>query len=200
MKKYFLFLIFLTTSCISYANFNSSVFVGMQNQKYLFAGVDFKSNGFVLTQSLFNQDPDQQYGRLAVFANYKLSFCSELQFLLYSGTQYKHDYYDFGSRFTLLIQPFPNILQVTGIYQPFYDSELKGEHGYQFQITAIPLEEVQLFLGLKNIPDYRDVEQRYLAGATFKVRNLRVSPEISTPIKGSFEWTRINVNFVYIFI
>lgn len=195
MKWMILTLLFFVS--IVYAESESHILVGMRNQRYAMAGAQYKRFGVVLEQSLFNQDIDLQYGRIVAFANYVLPLYSDIQFALYAGTQYGRQYYDFGSRVMLDVDAIPHILRLSGTYQPFWDKELGTRHGFRYQFAIIAMDEIQLYAGLKNIPDYRETERRYVGGVVFDVGYLSVTPEISIPVNGSFEWTRISVGFVY---
>lgn len=175
---------------------SQSFFVGMRNQRFLFAGAQRGSYGVLVEQTVYNQDPELQHGRIGAYAEYMLPGSMTLWYYLYGGMQYDLDFYDYGGGLSLLWAP-RNFFQVKGYYQPFYDSDYQLKYGYLLQLQSYPFEDVGFYAGIKNMPDYRNVERRYFGGMFFDVGRLSVSPELSTPIHGSFEWTRIQVNFVY---
>jgi hypothetical protein len=176
----------------------NSFFMGMRNQRFLFVGVQHNSYGFAFEQSLFNQDPEQQHGRIVAYTQYSLPISVTLWYILFGGMQYDQDYYEYGGEVAVLWAP-QRYFQVRGRFQPFYDSGYHTKYGYLLQLQSYPFKEVGLYAGIKNIPDYRSVERRYFGGLLFDVGRLSVCPEISTPIHGSFEWTRMNLSFIYRF-
>ena len=175
---------------------SQSFFVGMRNQRFLFVGAQWGSYGVLVEQSMYNQDPELQHGQIGVYAEYMLPCSMTLWYFLYGGMQYDLDFYEYGGELALLWAP-QKFFQVKGRYRPFYDSDYQLKYGYLLQLQSYPFEEVGFYAGIKNMPDYRNVERRYFGGILFDVGRLSVSPEFSTPIHGSFEWTRIHVNFIY---
>ena len=175
---------------------NNQFFMGMRNQRFLFAGVQHGSYGVAYEQSLFNQDPEQQHGCLGLFAEYSLPLSMKLWYVLYGGMQYDMDYYDYGGELSLLWAPHA-YFQIKARYRPFYDSDLGTHYGYLVQLQSAPFEDVGFYVGFKNMPDYRNVERRFFGGMLFEVGRLGVYPEISTPVHGSFEWARVQLNFIY---
>ena len=175
---------------------NNLFFTGMRNQRFLYVGAQHGSYGVAYEQSMFNQDPEQQYGRIGLFAEYSLPLSVTLWYILYGGMRYDLDYYDYGGEIFLLWTPRA-YFQIRGQYRPFYDSDLGVRHGFLVLLQSFPFEDVGFYVGFKNMPDYRNVERRFFGGVLFDVGRLLVYPEISTPVRGSFEWTRVNLNFVY---
>ena len=175
---------------------NSQLFMGMRNQRFLFSGIQYRAYGVAYEQSLFNQDPDQQHGSLGLFAEYTLPLSVTLWYAVYGGMQYDADYYDYGGEVGMVWDAF-DYFGLKARYRPFYDSDLGTHYGYLVQLQTFPFKEVGFYAGLKNMPDYRDVERRVFGGMLFDVGRLEVYPEISTPVHGSFEWTRVQLNFIY---
>jgi hypothetical protein len=120
----------------------------------------------------------------------------KLWYVLYGGMQYDMDYYDYGGELSLLWAPHA-YFQIKARYRPFYDSDLGTRYGYLIQLQSFPFEDVGFYAGFKNMPDYRNVERRFFGGMLFDVGRLGVYSEISTPVHGSFEWTRVQLNFIY---
>ena len=95
---------------------------------------------------------------------------------------------------------YKNLLenQFSGIYQPYYDSDLEISHGYSVALSLFPLSEVGVTGGIRNIPDYRETERRVFAGLVFDTPHLLLQPIISTPLRsGAKSVTRLTINFVY---
>ena len=65
------------------------------------------------------------------------------------------------------------------------------------KLTTIPLSEIGLFVNLKNIPDYRVLENRLAAGLVFVFEHMTVKPEISVPLDFNLDYARVSVSFVY---
>lgn len=189
-------IVFLLVASVTLLFANSSFFTGMRNQRFMFVGVQHGSYGAAYEQSVFNQDPEQQHGKIGLFAEYSLPLSMTLWYILYGGMQYDLDYYDYGGEVSML-WTFRTCAQIRVRYRPFYDSDLGVHQGYLLQLQLSPFEDVGFYVGLKNMPDYRDVERRFFGGVMFDVGRLGVYPEVSTPVHGSFEWTRVNLNFVY---
>ncbi|MBR5413425.1 MAG: hypothetical protein IK114_10370 [Fibrobacter sp.] len=193
MKKAFICLLLAVVSAFPV---DGEFFVGMRNQRFLFTGLQHGPYGVVYEQSLLNQDPEQQHGRLWLYAEYSLPLSVTLWYALYGEMQYDLDYYEYGGELALQWAP-KKFFQLKVCYRPFYDSDYLVKHGYLLKLYSQPFKDVGFFVGVKNMPDYRNVERRFFGGALFDVGRLVVYPEISTPVHGSFEWTRVNLNFVY---
>jgi hypothetical protein len=110
--------------------------------------------------------------------------------------RYDQDYYDVGARLDVLWQSY-RYLQVGGTLMPFYDSSLKGLVGYQAYVQSFLLKEIGVFVGAKNLPDFRNVERRYMAGLEIESGNLIVRPELSFPMNGETHLSRVSLFFVY---
>jgi hypothetical protein len=110
--------------------------------------------------------------------------------------RYDQDYYDVGARLDVLWQSY-RYLQVGGTLMPFYDSSLKGLVGYQAYVQSFLLKEIGVFVGAKNLPDFRNVERRYMAGLEIESGNLIVRPELSFPMNGGTHLSRVSLFFVY---
>ena len=65
------------------------------------------------------------------------------------------------------------------------------------KLTTIPLSEIGLFVNLKNIPDYRVLENRLAGGLVFVFEHMTVKPEISVPLDFNLDYARVSVSFVY---
>lgn len=196
MRKALLLLFFL--SICAFAQ-NTHYFLGVQNSKYAFAGIENPNRfGFSIKNSLFVEDLEYQYVRAAIFYNFQLPFNIGGRYTLYSGIRYNRDFYDFGGNLHLKWNVFDKLLQIESSFLSYYDSDLGRKICYLVGIQTMFLKEIGVFAGFKNIPEYRDSEQRIYGGLVFDVPRILVKPEISIPINNEWETTtRISISFTY---
>lgn len=186
-------LLFISSSFASY------YMLGMRNSKYAYAAYENTRHwGVALENSIFVEEVELQYARAAAFYTFYLNFGLEGAYTLYYGRRYNGVFYDVGAMLTLNYNIVGRLLQIGGTFQPFYDSDLKSRNAYNAWVQAIPLDEVGLFLGIKNQAEYRDLERRAYVGVVFDLPHIVLKPEVSTPLeKGCKSTTRITVNFIY---
>lgn len=179
------------------ANESFSYLMGMRNNRYVFAGVEYAARfGIAVENSVFTQGTEKQYIRVEPFYRWNLGEGLVGNYALYAGMRYDQDYYDVGARLDVLWQHY-RYLQVGGSLMPFYDSSLKGLVGYQAYVQSFLLKEIGVFVGAKNLPDFRNVERRYMAGLEIESGNLSVRPEVSVPMNGETHLSRVSLFFVY---
>ena len=179
------------------ANESFSYLLGMRNNHYVFVGVEYASRfGIAVENSVFTQGMEKQYVRVEPFYRWNLGEGLVGNYALYAGMRYDQDYYDVGARLDVLWQSY-RYLQVGGTLMPFYDSSLKGLVGYQAYVQSFLLKEIGVFVGAKNLPDFRNVERRYMAGLEIESGNLSVRPEVSVPMNGGTHLSRVSLFFVY---
>lgn len=172
--------------------------LGMDNTKYAYVGIQpFGNFGLVYENSVFVQDVELQYGRIALFYAFEQFPYIKGSYAFFYGMRYNFDYYDFGAELDVAYYVHSKYLQIKGALQPRYDSDAKGMLGYSISAQTMPLGEVGLFFGYKNLPEYRDVERRVFAGLAFETPRLKVMPEISAPVSSGLATTRVSVSFVY---
>jgi hypothetical protein len=172
-------------------------FVGMENSKYAIAGFrPGRSAGIALMHSLWVQDASQ-YVRLSPFYYFHLNDNLSGQYSVFYGTTYEQTYYDYGADLFLRALFFNRLIELDGRFRPQYDSDLKFNYGYEFVGKISGWRDIAVFGGIKNIPEFRKAEGRFLAGMSFSVKNLSVSPEITIPTNLKTQYTRVHVNFLY---
>lgn len=177
--------------------FASVAFVGVENSKYAVAGIKPGENfGLAIRHSLWVQDASQ-YVCLSPFYSFHLSKNISGQYSAFYGTTYERTYYDYGADLYLSATFFSRLVEFDGRFRPQYDSDLKFNYGYELVGKAFAGNEISVFGGIKNIPEFRKAEDRFLAGMSFSVKNLSVSPEISIPTSLETQYTRVHVNFLY---
>lgn len=187
--------VFVLTSVLFAAS--PSYLLGLRNSKYAMVGTEFNNYGFAVENSLFVQSVKSQYVRAAVFYKFDFPFHFSGYYALFSGMRYNRDFYDVGGVAYLKWKPFGEYLQISGMVQPFYDSDLGRQFGYSLGVQTIPLNEVGVFVDVENLPDYRLVENRIAAGLVFKFQHMTVKPEISVPLDFNLDYARVSVSFVY---
>lgn len=195
MRKVVLTTLLCTISL--FANESFSYLMGMRNNRYLFAGIEFASRyGFAVENSVFTQGVEKQYVRVAPFYCWNLGEELVGSYALYAGMRYDGAYYDVGTRMDVLWR-YSRYLQTGGTFMPFYDSSLKGLIGYRAYVQSFLLKEIGVFAGMKNLPDFRNVENRFVGGFVFESGNIGVRPEFSVPVSWDTHLTRVSVFFVY---
>lgn len=196
MKKIIFLICFF--SIWSFAQ-QSGYILGLRSSKYGQVGYENASQwGVILENSIFIEDVELQYLRIEAFHDFSIMQDLDLQYLLFYGSRYNHDYHDYGGSIKLSADLIAKYLNITTIFQPFYDSDLGLTYGYSAKLQTIPLKHVGIFGGVRNIPEYRDPERRVFGGIVFNLPQLILEPEISTPLKkDSRSTTRLTVNFIY---
>ena len=192
------FLILLLTVVATTGAFESSAILGMRCSKYGFVGYEYNNKwGLVYENSIFIQDVELQHGKILGY--YHSSFNTiDLYYALFYGSRFNQDYYDYGGIFSAHYRTTSNLFHLNVRYQPFSDSDFGFKHGYYFSLQVLPFNEIGLFLGVRNLPDFRETERRLFGGIVFELPHLVLQPEISTPVrKGSRSVTRLSVNFIY---
>ncbi len=196
MRKLILIAVLLCCVNLS-ANESFSYLMGMRNNRYVFAGVEYAARfGIAVENSVFTQGTEKQYIRVAPYYRWNLGEGLVGSYALYTGMRYDRDYYDIGARLDVLWQHY-RYLQVGGTLMPFYDSSLKGLVGYQAYVQSFLLKEIGVFAGAKNLPDFRNEERRFMGGLVFESGNLCVRPEVSVPMNGGTHLSRVSLFFVY---
>jgi len=172
--------------------------LGLRNSKYASISIEQKNGwGIAVENSLFAQDLNFQYVRFAPFYNFTAPLGFNGRYVLYGGFRYDQNFYDIGAMLSVNWEALKKYLQVQGVFQPYYDSDLGQKNGYSVGIQSILLQEVGLIAGIKNLPEYRDTEQRFFGGLVFCLPHMTVIPEISTPARGHIQTTRFSVSFLY---
>ena len=196
MRKIQCFIMLLLTVSL-YANDSFSYLLGMRNDRYAFVGVEYVSRfGLAVENSMYTMGTEKQYIRFAPYYRWNIDDSFEGCYALYYGMRYDQDYFDVGARVDVLWQRY-RYLQIGGTWMPFYDSFLKGLMGYQMYVQSFPLKEIGVFAGAKNLPDFRDVERRFIGGLVFESGRLCVRPELSVPMTRETHLTRVSIFFVY---
>lgn len=177
----------------------TSYVLGMRNSKYAYAGIQpFRNFGMAYENSVFVQDVELQYGRIALFYVFEHFPYIAGSYAFFYGMRYNYDYYDFGAELDVAYYVHPKYLQIKGVLQPRYDSDAKKMLGFSILVKTMPFGEIGFFGGCKNLPEFRDVERRLFAGLAFETPRLKVTPEISAPISSSLAATRVSVSFIYL--
>ena len=195
MKKVIAVLLYLMVS--AYADSEFSFLLGMRNNHYAFIGAEYASKiGLAVENSVFTQGVEKQYVRVCPYYRWTLGNSVSGVYSLFSGMRYDQEYYDFGARLDLLWSP-SQYFQVGGTFMPYYDSFFENTVGYKAYVQSFILEEVGLFAGVKNLPDFRAAERRYTGGLVLKSGHIMVRPELSTPMNGETHLIRASVFFIY---
>lgn len=196
MKKLFAVLLFLLIEPV-FANSNFAYLLGMRNNRYAFMGIEYSGKvGMVVENSLFTQGVEKQYIRLAPYYRWNIGKYFEGSYIFFVGMRYDGNYYDLGSRLDFLWLPF-YYFQIGGSLMPYYDSVLKRKIGYKAYAQSFVFQDVGLFIGVKNLPDFRETENRYIGGIVIKSGRIWVKPELSVPMSRDSHLTRVSVFFVY---
>lgn len=194
MKK---FLLLLFVPIIAFAH-ESHYIMGVRNSKYAFIGYEYNSCwGFVFENSVFTQDIPYQYMRSALYYKFDAPFNITGSYAIYAGTRYDRGFYDIGGVLNIEWEPVKKHLKFSGFFQPYHDSDLGQKNGYSLNIQTIPLEEIGLIIGLRNVPEFRDTGQRLFGGLIFALPHMTILPEISTPTDCHWETTRFSISFIY---
>ena len=195
MKKIFFLMFALATSLFAA---ESQYFMGFENSKYGFVGFEHDDKwGLAVENSVFVEYIEFQYIRLNLFYRFNLPLEVSGFYTLYMGMRYNRDYFDAGSILYLQRDFWGNRISIRGAFQPSYDSDIKRQYGYLGEGRIRILSDVGLIVGVKNIAEYRENEQRLYGGVFFDAQHLQVRPEISIPTNMKMSVTRVSVSFLY---
>lgn len=175
-----------------------SFIIGMRSSKYGSVGVEYKDIGFIIENSIFIDDVENQYIRAKTYLNFSITNQINLKYILFYGSRYNNDYIDYGGMIETSLQSTSKAIQATGAFLTFYDSDLGLYYSYSTSLILLPFSEVGITAGIRNIPEYRMPEKRAFIGLVFDLPHLWLQPEISTPFeKSAKSITRLTFNFVY---
>lgn len=195
MKK-IIFLVFVFAPLIFATE--SQYFMGLEYSKYGFVGVERDNKwGVAIENSFFVEYLEFQYVRLNVFYRFNLPFDVRGSYVLYMGMRYNRDYLDVGGVLYLQRGFWGDRISIRGAFQPSYDSDIKQQIGYLGEGRVRVLSDVGLVVGVKNIAEYRENEQRLYGGLFFDTPHMLVRPEISIPTNMKMSVTRVSVSFLY---
>ena len=175
-----------------------SFLIGMRSSKYGSIGVEYKDIGFIIENSIFIDDVNNQYIRTKAYHNFLITNWIHLTYTLFYGSRYNHDYFDYGGILETHIKSTGKTIQAKGTFLPFYDSNLGHKYSYSASLIFLPFSEVGIIGGIRNIPEYRIPEKRVFSGLVFDLPHLWLQPEISTPLRRNAKSvTRLTFNFIY---
>ena len=176
-----------------------SIYVGLRNNKYVFAGYQGGSWSVGLENTLWTRNPNEQYLRLngRYSLNTKL-WDIQLSAHAFAGANYAGRYY-YGRLQVGLDKAVGRFSFGAGI-MPFYESSFGYNTCYTVHAACRVIQEASIVVNLTNIPEYRMVEHRIVPGVLFKARKLWVRPELSIPLNNNIQFTRVLVSFRYDFL
>jgi len=196
MKKSLVILLLAISS--TWANTDFSYILGMRNNRYAFAGVEYKNKiGVVVENSVMAQGVEKQYVRIVPFYEWALPLGLRGVYGIFAGLRYDRDYHDYGAILEAEWNIYERYLIFHGAFHPFFDSYLGSLVGYEFAMASFFAKEVGIYMGLKNLPDFRDVERRAVVGILFDTGTLFLKPELSLPTNGDTHLVRMGVFFIY---
>lgn len=199
-KKIFFFvcLCFVTILCL-HAQAEQSVYLGLENNRYIFLG--YQRNGWSaeLKNSVFIRNVDEQYIRATGGKFVSLGVIGTGQLNAFVGANYGARFFDLGIKAQIRKNIIDRLDFQVGV-MPLYDSELKYNTCYSGRVDLRIFKEVSLTVDCTNIPEYRAVENRIVPGLIFNVGNLYVKPEISIPLDDNIQFSRVLVSFRYDFM
>ena len=176
-----------------------SIYVGLRNNKYVFAGYQGGSWSVGLENTLWTRNPNEQYLRLNGRYNLNTKLWDiQLSAHAFAGANYAGRYYDGGLQVGL--DKAVGWFSFGAGIMPFYDSSFGYNTCYTVHAACRVIQEASIVVNLTNIPEYRMVEHRIVPGVLFKARKLWVRPELSIPLNDNIQFTRVLVSFRYDFL
>ena len=194
--KIFAFIFALTA--LVYAESDFSYMMGMRKNKYAFLGVMLNSRyGFLAENSILSQGVEKQYARLYLFYAWEMPLGISGRYSFFGGARYDGDYYDYGARLDAQWVVIDRHLKLEGAFEPFFDSFFKERIGYEIGASCFLHHDFGIRVGVRNLPDFRNVEQRVFAGLFFDTEKVYVLPEVSAPLNGDTHLLRVSISFIY---
>lgn len=201
--KYLLLGIAVSLACSGWAQVDTlsakSVFVGLRNNKYVFAGYQSGKWSVRLENTLWIRNPKEQYIRAV--GGYRLDtglWGMRFSADAFAGANYAGRYYD-GSVKVGLDKVLGRFSCGAGV-MALYDTDLGYNTCYTVHAACRIIQEVSLVVDLTNIPEYRMPEHRIVPGLLFRARKLWVRPELSIPLNDNIQFTRVLLSFRYDFL
>ena len=112
-------------------------------------------------------------------------------------------FYNMGFSVKLVNLWKDNIVKIGAEYIPYYDKDLKFQHGWAVGAQTKLYKQISLFAEYGRKPDYRIAYERMYLGFDIKTRDLCVKPMIEIPSYDSgIRWThsKIVVSMCYSFV
>jgi len=191
--------------CLGLSYANIEVLLGMPNTRNVFFGmIANEKYGAFLRHSVLINDPDmsinikQQYARLGLLYQWLGGELWRGYYIVYGGMRYDNAYWDMGTMGFAVFGPRHGVNLETAL-EHFYDSEMGNFLGYLMRVRSPELKKMSVFVGFKNIPEYRMVERRVSGGVSIGVDGLSVNCEVSSPTSWETQFTRVSIDFVYRF-
>lgn len=97
-------------------------------------------------------------------------------------SDWKGSFYNVGTHLGVLSNYYSNYARIGAEYVPYYDSDLKMQHGWAVKGLVNVTKEMALLAEYSRKPDFRIAYKRMYAGAKFHVKNLTVTPMLEVPI------------------
>lgn len=97
-------------------------------------------------------------------------------------SDWKGSFYNAGASLGLLSNYYSKYARIGAEYVPYYDSDLKMQHGWAVKGLVNVTKEIALLAEYGRKPDYRIAYKRMYTGVMFQVENLTVMPMLEIPI------------------
>lgn len=189
MRNYLLYLVLVILSSISaraqliqpFSSYNDGLSLGLEKNRSFY--IEYGNNGFEyrLKHSITADKIRYQYWRIEGGYTYRTNLIDLTCDLFYSSDWHLEGY-NVGTQVSVICNFFDQYGNIAFRYVPFYDKELKFNHGWSISGKLKIVEEISLVAEYGSIPDFRISYNRLYLGTIFNVHTLSVYPMLEIPL------------------
>ncbi len=188
MSKICILFTFLLISVHCYSQFSDldmvhvdGLSVGLEKNNSILAGYGLKNGIHVLAKHTAIADElSRQSWRISALYGADLKILQIMASPFFSS-DWKTTFYNLGLSLKLRNLWKDNIVRIGAEYVPYYDTDLKFQHGWSVGGQARLYKQISLFAEYGRKPDYRIAYERMYWGFSIPVTNLCVKPMIEIP-------------------
>ena len=167
--------------CSPFSSFADGVSVGLEKNRSFVLEYGKGGLGVRFQQSLTFDRARHQY--LRIESGYTLNIKAlDISCDLFYSSNWKFDKYNIGSQISIYSRFFDRYGNIAVRYVPYYDKELKFNHGWSISGNLNVAKDISLVAEYGEVPDFRIAYRRLYLGTIFKIHNLSVYPILEVPL------------------
>lgn len=210
MRKLFFTIMLLCIPLIGNAQFSDATYlkkqgfsIGLEKNSTAFLDYEWSKGFFVEAKHTVIADKIK-YQSFRIEGGYKWdNEYIQLSASPFVTSDWRGSFWNAGMKIGLISNYLSRFFRIGGQYVPYYDCDLKMQHGWSIAGLVNITKEIALFAEYCQKPESRVAYKKVYAGVSFNVRNLVVAPMIEIPIyDGGFHASHssVAVNLAYTFV
>jgi hypothetical protein len=176
--------------------------IGLEKNNSIWAGYGFKNGIHVIAKHTAIADElSRQSWRISALYGVDLKIVQAVA-TPFISSDWKTTFYNVGLSLKLRNLWKDNFVKIGAEYIPYYDRDLKFQHGWAVGVQTKLYKQISLFAEYGRKPDYRIAYERMYLGFDIKAKDLCIKPMIEIPSYDSgIRWThsKIVVSMCYCF-